>query len=350
MHLDLDAFFAAVEVIEHPEYKDQPLLIGGRPQERGVVSTASYAARAYGVRSAMPMVRALQLCPNAIVLPPRHRVYRRYSRRVMDLLHQVTDLVEQTSIDEAYLDLSDQLDEWEAGVEIASDIQRQVRDRVGLSASLGVASNKLVAKVASDYDKPGGLTVVHPGEEAVFLAPLPVRVLWGIGPATAGKLAELGVGTVGDLAAVPEDDLYARFGKQGRALARHAQGIDPRAVQTEHEAKSISQERTFSRDLSDADTLKQELWRLSQGVSQRLQAADLAACTLSLKLRYSNFDTLTRQTTLQVATNDEQTIYQTALILLQRAWQQGQAVRLLGVVGQHLVPPPSQRSQQLPFW
>jgi nucleotidyltransferase/DNA polymerase involved in DNA repair len=310
----------------------------------------------------MPMARALQLCPNAIVLPPRHGVYRRYSRRVMDLLRQITDQVEQTSIDEAYLDLSDQIAScfaggkaggeagWGAGIEIARRLQRQVAQEVGLSASLGVAANKLVAKVASDHDKPGGLTVVRPGEEAAFLAPLPVRVLWGVGPVTAGKLAEMGVTTVADLAALPETELAARFGKQGRAMSQHARGIDHRAVQTEREIKSISQERTFSRDLADEAALKQELSRLSEGVSRRLQAAELAACTISLKLRYANFDTLTRQVTLQVATNDAETIYQTALLLLQRAWKRGQPVRLLGVTGQQLVPPPSQITEQLSLW
>jgi nucleotidyltransferase/DNA polymerase involved in DNA repair len=213
-----------------------------------------------------------------------------------------------------------------------------------------VATNKLVAKVASDHDKPEGLTIVRPGEEAAFLAPLPVRVLWGIGPVTAGKLADVGITTVGDLAAVPEADLYARFGRQGRAMARHARGIDGRAVQTERETKSISCERTFSRDIADESALKRELRRMSQGVSQRLQAAGLAASTLSLKLRYANFDTLTRQTTLQVATNDPETIYQTALLLLHRAWRRGQAVRLLGVGGQQLAPPPTHQSRQLPLW
>jgi nucleotidyltransferase/DNA polymerase involved in DNA repair len=350
VHLDLDAFYAAVEVIEHPAYKDKPLVIGGRPNQRGVVSTASYAARAFGVRSAMPMRRALQLCPDAIVLPPRHSVYRDYSRRVMDLLHQITDQVEQTSIDEAYLDLSHQLADWEEGIEIARTLQRQVDDQVGLSASLGVAANKLVAKVASDRDKPGGLTVVRPGKEAAFLAPLPVRVLWGIGPVTAARLSEMGVVTVGDLASIPEEELSARFGKHGRAMARHALGIDRRAVQTEHRAKSISRERTFARDLIEERALHQELERLSQDVSERLQRANLAAQTLSLKLRFANFDTLTRQITLPVATNDAKTIYQTALRLLQRAWQRGQAVRLLGVGGHNLVLPPTQQSRQLPLW
>jgi nucleotidyltransferase/DNA polymerase involved in DNA repair len=315
-----------------------------------VVATASYAARKYGVRSAMPMARALQLCPDAIVLSPRHSTYRKYSRQVMDLLCQVTDQVEQTSIDEAYLDLSAQVAEWGKGTEIARGLQRQVHSEVGLTASLGVATNKLIAKVASDYEKPKGLTIVRPGEEAAFLAPLPVRLLWGIGPVTAGKLAEMGVITVGDLTAIPEADLYARFGKHGRAMARHARGIDRRAVQTERETKSISQERTFSRDLADKAEIEGELQRLSQGVSQRLQAAELAACTLALKLRYANFETLTRQTTLEVATNDAQTIYRTALLLLQRAWQRGRAVRLLGVGGHRLVPPPTQQSRQLPLW
>jgi nucleotidyltransferase/DNA polymerase involved in DNA repair len=355
VHLDLDAFYAAVEAIEHPEYEGQPLVIGGRPHERGVVSTASYPARAYGVRSAMPMARALQLCPDAIVLPPRHDVYRRYSRRVMALLRQVTGQVQQTSIDEAYLDLSaqlssDRLSDWEQGIDVARDLQAQVQVHVGLSASLGVATNKLVAKVASDHDKPGGLTVVRPGDEAAFLAPLPVRVLWGVGPVTAARLAEMGVTTVGELAALPERELHARFGKHGRAMARHARGIDRRPIRVERETKSISQERTFARDLTDERAIKRELWRLCQGVSQRLQAAGLAAYTLSLKLRYANFDTLTRQITLQVATDNDQTIYRTALLLLQRAWQRGQAVRLLGVGGQRLIPPPTQRSTQLPLF
>jgi nucleotidyltransferase/DNA polymerase involved in DNA repair len=350
VHLDLDAFYAAVETIEHPEYEGQPLVIGGRPQERGVVSTASYAAREYGVRSAMPMARALQLCPHAIVLSPRHSVYRRYSRRVMALLYRLTDQVEQTSIDEAYLDLSGQVAAWEAGIEVARALQHQVAQEVGLSASLGLAANKLVAKVASDHDKPHGLTIVRPGEEAAFLAPLPVRVLWGVGPVTAGKLAEMGVVTVGELAALPEETLVARFGKQGREMARHARGIDHRSLQTEREAKSISQERTFARDLADERALKAELRKLSQGVSQRLRAAELAACTLSLKLRYANFETLTRQTTLEIATDDDQVIYETALALLQRAWKRRRAVRLLGVGGQNLVAPPTLQSEQLPLW
>jgi len=342
VHLDLDAFYAAVEVLENPALAGKPLLVGGRPEERGVVATASYPARAFGVRSAMPMSHALRLCPEAIVLPPRHRLYQEYSRRVMAILHQTSPLVERMSIDEAYLDLTDQVTVWDEGIELARHLQGRVREEIGLSASLGVATNKLVAKVASDRDKPGGLTVVRPGKEAAFLAPLPVRVLWGVGPVTAGKLDEMGVTLVGQLAQLPEEELRARFGRRGPEMARQARGIDDRPVVTEHEAKSVSQERTFTHDLADAEALKRQLWRLSQGVASRLKRAELAAGTVAIKLRYTDFTTLTRQMTLMVPTDNEREIYRAALVLLKRAWQRGRPVRLLGVAGRHLLPPVGQ--------
>ena len=260
------------------------------------------------------------------------------------ILYQTAPLVEQVSIDEAYLDLTDQIAIWDEGVELARRLQARVREKVGLSASLGVASNKLVAKVASDRDKPGGLTVVRPGEEATFLLPLPVRALWGIGPVTAGKLAEMGVTTVGQLAQVPEEELRARFGRHGRAMAQQAWGLDERPVVTEHETKSVSQERTFAQDVVKMEALKQQLWQLSQGVARRLKRAELAAGTVAVKLRYTDFTTLTRQMALMVPTDDEREIYRAALVLLKRAWQQGQPVRLLGVAGRHLSPPPGQLS------
>jgi DNA polymerase-4 len=342
VHLDLDAFYAAVEVLERPDLAGKPVVVGGRPEERGVVAAASYPARAFGIRSAMPMHRALARCPDAIVLSPRHSLYRDYSRRVMAILHHTSPLVEQMSIDEAYLDLTDQVAGWETAIEIASGLQRQVQEEVGLSASLGVATNKLVAKVASDRDKPGGLTVVRPGEEANFLAPLPVRVLWGVGPVTAQKLAQMGVETVGDLAKLPEKELRAHFGRHGVDMARRAQGIDERPVVTEHEPKSVSQERTFARDLQDAAALKRQLWQLSQSVGRRLKRAELAAGTVAVKLRYADFTTLTRQMRLAVPTDDERMIYRAALILLRRAWQRDRPVRLLGVTGRDLSPPAGQ--------
>jgi DNA polymerase-4 len=344
VHLDLDAFFAAVEVLENPELAGKPLVVGGRTEERGVVATASYPARAFGVHSAMPMAHALALCPDAVVLPARHGLYREYSKRVMGILHEVAPLVEQMSIDEAYLDMSERVAGWHEAVDTARQLQRRIQEEIGLSASLGVATNKLVAKVASDRDKPGGLTAVPPGEEAAFLAPLPARVLPGVGPVTAEKLAELGVASVGDLAGLSEENLRARFGRHGIAMARMARGLDERPVVTEHEPKSISQERTFSRDMVDPNAMRRQLWDMSQGVARQLKRNGLAAETIALKLRYSDFTTLTRQTRLAVPTDDEREIYRAAVSLLRRAWQRGQPVRLLGVAGRGLGPPAGQLS------
>lgn len=342
VHLDLDAFYAAVEMLENPDLRGKPILVGGRPESRGVVATASYAARTYGVHSAMPMARAVRLCPHAIVLPPRFDVYREYSQRVMGILQDCVPFLEKISIDEAYLDLTKKVDEWPETVKIARELQEQVRDATGLSASLGVATNKLVAKVASDHDKPGGLTVVPPGEEAAFLAPLPVRVIWGVGPVTEEKLAAMGVTTVGQLAGVSERDLVARFGDHGAAMARRARGIDHRPVSEEHDRKSVSRETTFSEDLCDWPDLKRQLWRLSQSVARRMERAGLVAGTISIKLRYDDFETLTRQMSLDVPTDDEIRIYRAALVLLGQTWERDRPVRLLGVGGDHLSPPTGQ--------
>ncbi len=344
VHLDLDAFFAAVEALENPELAGKPVVVGGRPEGRGVVSSASYEARAHGVRSAMPTGRALALCPGAIVVPPRHKIYRRYSRQVMEILHAASPLVEKMSIDEAFVDFSDLVEDWDQAIDRARAIQQQVRLELQLSASLGVATNKLVAKVASDRDKPGGLTVVRPGEEAAFLAPLPVRVLWGVGPVTAQKLAEMGVETVGQMARLDEAVLVARFGQPGAHMARMCQGIDHRPVVTEHEAKSISQERTFERDLADPEALTRHLWQQCQQVARRLENAGLAAGTVAVKLRYADFETITRQMSLDVPTADEKALYRAALALLRRAWQPAKPVRLLGVAARRLSPPPGQLS------
>jgi DNA polymerase-4 len=344
VHLDLDAFFAAVEVLEDASLADKPVIVGGSPEGRGVVASASYPARAFGVRSAMPTYRALRLCPEAVVLPPRHRLYRDYSRRVMAILAEASPLVEQVSIDEAYVDLTSRVDDWEDSIELAQDIQQRVRSEVKLSASLGIATNKLVAKVASDQDKPGGLTVVRPGGETAFLAPLPVRVLWGIGPVTAQKLAALGVQTIGDLTLLDERELRSRFGQYGLDLARRARGIDSRPVSTEHEAKSVSQERTFRRDISDLEALSKQLEQLSHGVARRLERHGLAAATIGVKIRYADFTTLSRQMTLDVPTDDEQAIYQAAWALFERTWRKGRPIRLLGVAGRNLSPPPGQLS------
>jgi DNA polymerase-4 len=342
IHLDLDAFYAAVEVLENPDLAGEPLVVGGRPSERGVVAAASYPAREFGIRSAMPMHRALGLCPELIIVPPRHGLYGEYSRRVMDILHQTSDLVEQMSIDEAFLDLTEQISEWDEAPQAARALQGRVMQETQLSASLGVATNKLLAKVASDHQKPGGLTVVRPGEEAAFLAPLPVRVLWGVGPVTAGKLAEMGVSTVGDLAAVPLDVIEARFGQHGADMLRRAQGIDERKVVTSHERKSLSQERTFARDLRDGKDLRAQIKKLSSRVARHLEGEGLVAGTVSIKLRYADFTTLSRQMSLAVPTCDERVIYRAAFTLLRRSWERGRPVRLLGVGAHNLHPPTGQ--------
>ena len=341
-HLDLDAFFAAVEENLDPSLRGKPVIVGGGA--RGVVATANYLARQYGVHSAMPLTTARRLCPHGVFIAGNHHLYREYSRRLMAILGEYSPLVEQVSLDEAYVDLTGTERLFGPVERTARAIQQRVQDELALSISVGLASNKLVAKVASDHDKPGGLTVVRPGEEAAFLAPLPVRVLWGVGPVTARKLAALGVETVGDLLRLDPGELPARFGSQGVQLARQAQGLDDRPVVIEHEIKSVSQETTFARDISQPEALKAALLELSQGVAERLHRRELAAGTVAIKLRYADFTTVTRQMALAVPTDDAETIYRAALVLLRRTWRRGQPVRLLGVAGQRLSAPAGQLS------
>jgi len=337
VHLDLDAFYASVEVLLNPSLAGRPVVVGGSPETRGVVSSASYEARAYGVRSAMPMREALRLCPDAVVLPPRHEVYLAYSRRVMDILRQVTPLVEQLSIDEAFLDLTAPDEPWEGAVEIARTLQARIRDEVGLSASLGVATNKLVAKIASDEGKPGGLVVVPPGEEVAFLSPLPVQKLWGVGPVTAQRLAALGVTTIGELSQLSLEQLVAEFGERhGTSLYQQARGLDDRPVQPQRERKSVGHEHTFSRDVRDRDRLVEEIRRLSQRVAERLQRHGRPARTITLKLRRADFSTVTRSRTLPAPTDDAEVICATATALFDGEWRPGEPVRLLGVRASNL--------------
>jgi len=342
VHLDLDAFFASVEMVENPELEGEPVVVGGSPQERGVVAAASYPARAYGIRSAMPMYQAVKLCPALIIVPARHQRYQKYSRRVMEILRSATSLVEQMSIDEAFLDLTYHVREWDDGIEIARRLQKQVRQETGLTASLGVAANKLVAKVASDQGKPFGLTVVRPGENAAFLAPLPVRVLWGVGPVTTKKLAQMKVTTVGHLRQLPVEILEQTFGHRSREIAQMALGLDNRPIVTEHVRKSVSQERTFSRDISDMQQLQAQLTRIGEQVAQQLLKQDVLAKTIAVKIRYSDFTTVTRQMRLAEATNNSVTICHTAQVLLTRVWTPETPVRLLGVAGRDLENPSGQ--------
>ncbi len=336
IHIDLDAFFCAVEELRDPSLRGKPFAVGGSPTGRGVVASCSYPARQFGVHSAMPMSQALRLCPQLIVVRSRHSDYSAVSRQVMARLRALTPLVEQLSIDEAFLDVTG-LDR--PATLLARELQQTIREELDLPCSLGVATNKLVAKIANNVGKaqaggdgpPNAIQVVPPGQEAAFLAPLPCEELWGVGPKTAARLHELGMETIGDMARFPEAELERLFGKHGRDLARRAKGIDERPVTTHREAKSVSQETTFRRDVSDGAELRQALRRLSEGVARRLQRKRLAGSTVKLKLRWSDFTTPTRQTTLRQPTDDAGQIYTAVLKLFEPLWRPGQAVRLLGV-------------------
>jgi DNA polymerase-4 len=351
IHLDLDAFFCAVEEQRDPSLRGQPFAVGGSPEGRGVVASCSYAARQFGVRSAMPMARAVQLCPNLKIVSTHRSAYKEASQRVMERLHALTSQVEQLSIDEAFLDVSDLADDAES---LGRGLQADIRDELNLPCSLGIASNKLVAKIATDVGKgahsgsrpPNALTVVPPGQEAEFLAPLPVEMLWGVGPKTAQKLAPLGVETIGDLAAIPELELADLLGKHGWALSKRAKGLDDRPIVTEREAKSFSRENTFSRDIRDGAILRETLRKQAQNVTRRLHRRGRTARTVTIKIRWPDFETLTRQTTLDQATDDEALITETALQLFEQVWKPGRAVRLIGMGVSNL----DEQARQLGLW
>jgi len=331
IHVDLDAFFASVEELLNPELRGKPVIVGGAPDQRGVVSSASYAARAYGVRSAMPTARALRLCPQAILVTPGHHEYGRRSRAVMDILHQITPQVEQVSIDEAFLDVTGCERLWGPVEQMGRMIQTRIKEEQSLPASLGIASSKLVAKIACESGKPEGLLIVQHGGEAAFLAPLPIERLWGVGPATGARLRALGIPTIGDLAAWPEEKLVRQFGDMGRGLYLSARGIDRGRVRVSRPHRSISQERTFARDVGDLEILLRELLRMAESVAARLRRSHLVAQTVRIRLRLADFSTFTRQVTLDQPTDQGQVIYERARLLLQRNRREGQKLRLLGV-------------------
>jgi DNA polymerase-4 len=343
LHLDLDAFFCAVEETRNPELRGKAFAVGGKPEERGVVSSCSYAARRDGVRSAMPMSQAIRLSRGLIIVPGRHHLYSEVSKQVMDILHTVTGLVEQISIDEAFLDISDIKEDPER---LARGLQTRIRDELQLPCSIGIASNKMVAKIATEVGKaialkrikaqglaepPNAVTVVGYGEEAAFLNLLPADMLWGVGPKTSKRLSELGIHTIGDLAKWPETEMIRLFGENGRELSRHSRGMDERPIETERETKSISQEITFSRDVRDDKLLQKTLMEMSAEVAKQLRKNNLAGRTIKLKLRWPDFTTLTRQTTLANPTDQEEEIARAALDLLKAVRKSNQAVRLIGV-------------------
>jgi DNA polymerase-4 len=332
-HLDLDAFFAAVEELEDPSLRGKPLVVGGDPHGRGVVSTASYAARAYGIRSAMSAAEALRRCPHAVFVRPRHTLYRQYSQAVWDTVGQIVPRLERTGLDEGYLDLRGVARDFVQARAVASAVQTAVRATTSLTCSLGVGTSKVVCKVASDRRKPGGITVVPPGSEARFLAPLPVRTLPGVGPRAEERLRASGVETIGDLAALSDVEVAARLpGAVGRMLRDRARGIDPRDLELEADPVSVSAEDTFARDLTDRDALHSEVRRLAEQVAGRLRASGLAGRTVTAKLRYADFSIRTRSRTLPAGVDDPATIGEVACALLDRGLRERPgALRLVGV-------------------
>ncbi|HEX6867240.1 MAG TPA: DNA polymerase IV [Candidatus Limnocylindrales bacterium] len=335
LHVDLDAFFAAVEQRDRPELRGRPVIVGGDPRGRGVVSAASYEARRFGVHSAMSLREAVRRCPDGVFLPVDGRRYQQASRDVMTVLRRYTPQVEPISIDEAFLDVTASFALFGDGESIARAIKSAVHEDVGLTVSVGVATTKLVAKIASDLRKPDGLVVVAPGDEAAFLAPLPISRLWGVGEKTAVALGEYGVRTIGDLAALPPDVVVRRFGKHGGSLVARARGVDADPVHEGDPAKSVGHEHTFDADTSDPEVIERTLLAMADGVSGRLRSAGVRASTIAVKIRDSSFRTITRQRTLPEPTDLTEPIFRVALDLA-RPEVRGLRVRLLGVSASNL--------------
>jgi DNA polymerase-4 len=339
-HVDLDAFFAAVEELENPELRRVPLVVGGDPRGRGVVSTANYRAREFGIHSAMSCAEALRRCPHAVFVPPRHTIYRRYSQAVWEAIRQVVPTVERTGLDEGYLDVGEVARDFLQARRVAEAVQAAVRGATNLSCSLGVATCKVVAKVASDQRKPGGLTVVPPGREASYLAPFDVRRLPGVGPKAEARLRAAGIVTVGQLAALDDDALRRVLaGKVGRMVRDRARGHDPRGLELTVERVSVSHEETFEKDIADPGVLQGELRRMAAKLAQHLQSHGEAARTVTTKVRYPDFAIRTRSSTLAVGVDDAETIGDTACTLLDRALRDRPApLRLVGVAVSNIEP------------
>ena len=334
LHVDMDAFFAAIEQREHPEYKDKPLIVGADPRAgkgRGVVSTCSYEARRYGVHSAMPISQAYRLCPDGIYVPPNGRLYGQVSQELFRIFYEFTDLVEPLSIDEAFLDISGTIGLFGSPRNLGMQLKNRIRESQRLTGSVGIAPNKFTAKVASDLEKPDGLVIVEPDQLHDFLDKLPVSRLWGAGKKTIVILEQLGLRTIGDIRRFPPDILTRKLGKAGEHFFRLASGEDDRPVVPEHAVKSVSNEHTFDEDVSDPEILHNTLFRLSDKVAYRLREQDLKGRTIHLKLRYEGFETTTRNMTLAEATNNTEMIFRTIKELFLKFYQSRRKVRLLGV-------------------
>lgn len=331
--MDLDAFFASVEQLDHPEWRGKPVIVGGSPEGRGVVSTASYEARPYGVHSAMPSAQAKRLCPHAIWTSGHFDRYREMSAKVMDILADETPFVDQVSIDEAFFDITPGRFSRENPIEIASRISRRVSE-LGITCSIGLGTSKTVAKIASDRDKPHGLTIVPPGTEETFLEPLPVRAMSGIGTSAEASLKRMGIYTLGQLAAAPVARLVTVFGSNAQLMHDRAAGLEVSGVapiDASEETKSVSNERTFAQDLTERDDIDAALALLGESVGRRLRRRGLAGRTVTVKVKYSYGSGRTIQRRLPHATDDENIFVSVARSLMDEIWTEGTHIRLLGI-------------------
>lgn len=347
IHLDMDAFYASVEILDNPALQGLPVVVGGSGN-RGVVCAASYEARKFGVHSALPILTARKLCPHGVFLPVRMARYQEISAQIMEIFLRFTPLVEPLSLDEAFLDVTASQSLMGKAEDIAREIRTLVRETLGLTVSAGVASTKLVAKIASDLNKPDGLTIVPEGMEEEFLAPLPIGRLWGVGRTTREALAMIGVKNIGDLSRIPLAMLTAKFGKGGILMHESAKGIDLRPVEPRQDAKSIGHEETFTEDLRDKKKIEQELLALCCKVGKRARSHGVAGRTVSIKVKYRDFVQVTRSLTLSAPVADDKSLYQTGQLLLAKTEVGIRPIRLLGISLANLIP--TKASGQLPLF
>jgi len=334
IHLDMDAFFAAIEQLDHVQYRGKPVIVGADPGDgygRGVVSTCSYEARKYGVHSAMPVSQAYKHCPHGIFVRGRHERYAQVSRDMMSILEQFTPIIQKISIDEAFLDVTQSIPHYGSVEKLAITLCDKIFSELRLTASIGVAPNKFIAKIASDLEKPGGMVYVQHGEEKSFLSPLPISKLWGVGKKTEAVLKQMGIDTIGAVASFSEQELSQKLGKWGNALWRLAQGIDNRAVSSNWVQKSISQETTFNEDTNDQSRIEFTLNKLTESLTRLMRKDNLKGRTVTLKLRYEDFTTLTRSKTFDAFIDSSKIIRGVVVTLYRRANKQNRKVRLLGV-------------------
>ena len=347
IHVDMDAFYASVEQMDNPALKGKPVIVGGRPNQRGVVSAASYEARRYGVHSAMPLRHAYKLCPQAVFLPVNGRRYEEVSEQIMEILKSYTPLVEPISLDEAFLDVTNSLKLFGHPQKIGMDIKRKIKEKLGLTASAGIAPNMFLAKIASDLNKPDGFVEVKTGEEKKFLENLSISKMWGVGPSTEKELKSLGIETIGQIASYPAEALKKRFGRNGGHLRRLAQGIDGRSVTPAHQAKSIGNEITYPEDTGSENKIRKTLFELSEQVGRRLRDKNLRAKTITLKVRFSDFRTITRSRTIADPTNLGEDIFDSVWELFKKDNSSRKQIRLVGVSASSLT---ETKSKQLSFF